>query len=113
MPYSFNIIGVSPLLTFFDYQQQMEQNPKRSKTHLGSYQCTLDGFIHSTELIPRKPDWDWDAVINTMINFWLKQGENIHYWQQQLSQCQENSVIVAQVVNFEAVRQEFEGVFKL
>jgi hypothetical protein len=113
MSYSFKIIGVSPLLAFFNYQQQMEQNPRRSKAHLGSYECTLDGFIQSTDLIPRKPDWDWDAVINAMVNFWLKQEDDINFWQQELQKSQKESIIVARVVNFEAMRQEFEDVFEL
>jgi hypothetical protein len=56
MSYCFDIIGVTPVLDFFYYQQNLEQNPKRSKAYLGSYQCTLDGFIQATEMIPKKPN---------------------------------------------------------
>ncbi len=112
MSYSFNIIDITPVLTFFNYQQQMEQNPHRSKAHLGSYQCTLDAFIHSTQMIPRKPDWDWDAVINTMVDFWLKQEEDIRYWQNQLKNASKETIIVARVVNLEALRHEFEAAFE-
>lgn len=112
MSYSFEIIGVAPILTFFNYQQRMEEPTRQSQTHLGSYHCTLDGFIESTKLIPQKPDWNWDDVINTMVNFWLSHEEKVRYWQNEFKEAEKDTIIVAKVVNFDCLRHEFEALFQ-
>ena len=111
MSYNFEILGIAPILTFFNYQQMFEQNPNRSKAYLGSYYCTLDGFIQSTELIPHKPNWNWDDVVNTMINFWLKHSSNIQEVKHQLELMENSSenIIVARIANVECLRNEFEA----
>lgn len=111
MAYSFDIIGVSPVLNFFTYQQQVERNPHRARAYLGSYVCTLDGFIESTELVAEKPDWDWDDVVSSIVNFWLGHGDSIRHWQKELAQATDQSLIVARVANFEVLRDELEGLF--
>ena len=63
MSYSFDIVGISPVLQFFDHQQRVEKTPNRSRAYLGSYCCTLDAFIEATQIVHRKPDWDWDAIV--------------------------------------------------
>lgn len=112
MSYGFDIIGTTSILEFFNYQQRHEQNPKRSKTYLGSYNCTLDAFIESTQMVHQQPNWDWDEVINTIINFWLKHEDKIQYWQQELTPLQPQQLIIARVVNFEVLRTELESVFE-
>ncbi|WP_013323174.1 hypothetical protein [Gloeothece verrucosa] len=113
MSYSFDIIGITPVLTFFNYQQQHEHNPHRGKTHLGSYECSLDSFIKSTKMVPSRPNWDWDEVTNIMIKFWLKNEDKIRYWKNELTRGkQEENIIVARVVNFEALRNELESLFE-
>lgn len=62
MSYSFDIIGVAPVLDFFTHQQRMETTPRRSQALLGSPLCTLDAFISATEAVHRRPDWDWDET---------------------------------------------------
>lgn len=109
MSYSFDIIGVAPVLTLFNYQQQVEQNPKGGKTYLGSHTCTLDSFIQSTQIIPYKPDWDWDEVVTTIINFWLNHEENIRYWKAELETVGQENLLVARVTNVNALRWEFES----
>lgn len=112
MSYNFEIIGITPIITFFNYQQELETNPRRSKTYLGSYQCTLDSFIESTKMIPKKPEWNWDEVIETMINFWLKHEDNIRHWKTELEKSQENTLVVGRVANLECLRVEFEQTFE-
>jgi hypothetical protein len=109
MYYSFDIVGVTPILDFFYYQQQVEQNPHRSKAYLGSYQCTLDSFIKSTEMIPLKPDWNWDQVIESIIDFWLYQEETIQTWKQTLENSHQENLIIARVANVKWLRQEFQS----
>jgi hypothetical protein len=113
MSYNFDIVGVTPILSFFNYQQRHEQNPKRGKTYIGSYKCTLDAFIESTKIIHRQPNWNWDEVINTIINFWLKHEDKIQYWKQELTALGGDNIIVARVVNFDILRTELESLFEV
>jgi hypothetical protein len=111
MSYSFEIVGITPVLAFFNHQQQLASRCDRSKVYLGSHQCTLDAFIESTNLIPEKPLWDWDEVIETTINFWLLHEADIRYWKQELKQTSEDNLIIARVANIEILRQELEELF--
>ena len=108
MSYTFDLIGVTPILEFFNYQQQIEKSIHRSKAYLGSYNCTLDDFMRSTELIPDKPDWDWDKVMETMIDFWFKHEPTIRYWQTELQNLGKDNLIIARVANVETLRNELE-----
>ena len=112
MKYTFEIIGVAPILTFFNYQQKLEQNENRSKAYLGSYECSLDGFIESVNTVTRKPDWDWDDVIKSMVNFWLKNEEKVRYWQQQFKPVPTEEILMARVANIDALRFEFESLLE-
>ena len=109
MNYTFDILGVTPVFTFFNYQQEVENNPRRSMAYLGSPECTLDGLIQATELIPDKPDWDWDAVVKTMVNFWLHHESNIQTWRREMASFCEATLLVARVANTQILRQEFEA----
>jgi hypothetical protein len=112
MSYSFDIIGVSPVLQFFNYQQREETHPDRSKAYLGTYCCTLDAFIEATEAIHRRPDWDWDAIVNTIVEFWLSQEANVRHWKHQWeSAAGDSNLLVGRVVNYDRLRSEFETLF--
>ncbi|ACB50147.1 conserved hypothetical protein [Crocosphaera subtropica ATCC 51142] len=111
MNYCFDIIGTTSLLTFFNYQQQLEQNQNRGKAYLGSHECSLDGFIESVENIPKKPDWNWDDVVGSIVNFWLKNEDKVRYWQNHCHTIDSDTVIVARVGKIEALRKEFESLF--
>lgn len=109
MAYTFDIVGVAPILTAFEYQYQAQEQPHRSKAYLSSPHCTLDDFIKSTELIPAKPEWNWDEVIQRIVNFWLKHEDRVRYWQQELFLAGQQNVVVARVANVETLRHEFES----
>lgn len=111
MSYSFDLLGVAPILKFFEHQQRVEQNPYRGKAYLGSYKCSLDAFIQSTQTLPYKPNWDWDEVVKTIVNFWLRHEDKVRYWKSELETLGQENVIVAQVTNFEAMRSELETLF--
>ncbi len=112
MSYNFDIIGISPVLQFFDQQQREEKTPNRSKAYLGSYCCTLDAFIEATQEVHRKPDWDWDAIVNSMVAFWLSRENDIRHWQQELENATGgNNLVVGRVVNYNSLRNEFESLF--
>ncbi len=108
MKYNFDIIGVTTVWDFFRHQQQVEQSPDRGCAYLGSYKCTLDGFIKATETIERRPDWDWDAIIAQMISFWMHDSDRVSSWRQELVNAEENSLIVGRIANFTNLRNEFE-----
>lgn len=113
MGYSFDIIAIAPVLQFFDYQQRAEQHPRRSKAYLGSYCCTLDAFIDATELVHHRPNWDWDAVVNSMVEFWLSQEDRIRHWKHELaSSGDDGHLLVGQVINYDRLRCEFEDLFQ-
>lgn len=42
MSYSFDIIGIAPILQFFNQQQQLATQAQLSQTYLGSY----PGWVH-------------------------------------------------------------------
>ncbi|MBD2256383.1 hypothetical protein [Pseudanabaena sp. FACHB-2040] len=111
MNYSFDIVGVSPTLQFFNYQQKVEQTPRRSKAYLGSYCCTLDAFIEATDIVHQKPDWNWDEVVNSMVDFWLNQEESIRHWKSELQNSGGDSLLIARVANLKSLRSEFEHLF--
>jgi hypothetical protein len=112
MSYSFDIIGIAPVLQFFNHQQRVETTRDRSQAYLGSYCCTLDAFIAATEAVHRRPDWDWDAIVSTIVAFWLSQETDIRHWKQQFAAVQgSQNLIVARVVNYDSLRHEFETLF--
>ncbi|MBF2035872.1 MAG: hypothetical protein IGR92_10420 [Leptolyngbyaceae cyanobacterium T60_A2020_046] len=108
MQYNFDIVGISPIWTFFKHQQQIEASRDRSCAYLGSYACTLDSFIAATEFIHQKPDWDWDAVASKIVDFWLRHEDRVAHWKQELRLAQEESLIVARVANVKQLRHELE-----
>lgn len=111
MAYTFDIVGVTPIGKFVQFQHHFARKPHRSKTYLGSYDCSLDGLIKATKMIPHKPNWDWDQVLQEIVNFWVKSEESIQHWKKQLEFVREDSLLVARVTNSEALRQEFEWLF--
>lgn len=109
MTYTFDIVSVTPVLNFFNHQQEIEQTPRRSRAYLGSYNCTLDGFIQSTELVHQKPDWDWDEAVSAIVNFWLDREDRVRHWQQIFQECGEGHLIIGRMANVKSLRREFEA----
>lgn len=111
MKYSFEIIGVSSFLYFFNHQQQKLQKPKpKGVEYLGAYKCTLDAFLESLETIPGKYGWELDQVVDTVVQFWLNNSDNIRYWQERLSDAGSNNLIVARVADIKSLKAEFESI---
>ncbi|MGF1568207.1 MAG: hypothetical protein ACFCVD_09045 [Nodosilinea sp.] len=112
MGYSFDIIGITPILQFFHHQQRVETHPDRSQAYLGSYGCTLDAFINATQSVHRRPNWDWDAIVSTMVEFWLSHEDDVRHWRQQFRASQgRDHLIIARVVNYASLRHELETLF--
>jgi hypothetical protein len=52
MNYTFEILGVSPTLTFFNQQQELLQQQQPSGVeYLANRKCTLDAFVASVETV--------------------------------------------------------------
>lgn len=112
MSYNFDIIGISPVLQFFNHQQRLETHPNRSQAYLGSYSFTLDALIEATQSIHRRPNWDWDAIVGKMVEFWLSQEDDVRHWKSQFEAVQGgDNLIVARVINYDSLRHELETQF--
>ena len=108
MKYSFDIIGVAPVISFFD-QQYHRQSVSAGAEYLAAYQCTLDAFLASVEELPQRRNWNLDGLVDSVIQFWLHNEEAIDHWQQRLMDAGRENLLVARVADFEALRVEFEG----
>ena len=113
MNYSFNIIGVSPLLSFFHYQLDTQQSHDYSGAeYIGTHRCTLDAFLESIDTLPQKRGWDLDKAVDTVINFWLHHGPQIKRWQQRLDDAGTESVIVGRLATTRSLRLELESLLE-
>lgn len=112
MAFTFELLGVSPVLDFFSHQQaQGEQQPMSGVEYLGSHKCTLDAFLKSVETVSPKRGWDLDETVDTVVNFWLNNVESIQHWKQRLEDAGQQNLIVARLADLKALRTEFERLF--
>lgn len=109
MKYTFNLVGVSPVLQFFDHQQHSLQKPKnQGLEYVASHSCTLDAFLESVEPVPLKWGWEMDEVVGTVVNFWMNNSESIRYWKERLQDAGRNNLLVARVAEMKALQAELE-----
>lgn len=110
MNYTFEILGVAPVLYFFNQQQELIYNkPDLSMQYLGSYKCTLDAFLDSVATVPPQQSWDLERVIQTMIEFWMNNSDTIHYWKTRLADAGKENLLVARVADLSSLKTEFES----
>ncbi|GCL38524.1 MAG: hypothetical protein ACKO9I_18050 [Sphaerospermopsis kisseleviana] len=110
MNYTFDIVGVSPILYFFNHQQQSLEKPLHQKVeYLGTQTCTLDAFLESVESVPTAGSWNLDQVVDTVIEFWLNNAETIQYWKTRLQDAGKDNLLVARVGEITALQAEFES----
>ncbi|ARV58960.1 hypothetical protein BZZ01_10210 [Nostocales cyanobacterium HT-58-2] len=109
MKYTFDIVGVSPVLNFFSHQQQnLQKLQYQGVEYVGTHKCTLDAVIKSVEPLPPKWGWDIDEVVGTVIEFWMNNSESISYWKSRLVDAGMNNLLVARVADITALKAEFE-----
>jgi hypothetical protein len=109
MNYTFDIIGVSPILDFFNHQHQSQEKfPPLGVEYMGAHKCTLDAFIESVEPLPQKWGWDLDEVVGTVIDFWMKNSESIHYWKLRLNDAGRDNLLVVRLADLKALKVEFD-----
>ncbi|AKG21703.1 hypothetical protein [Calothrix sp. 336/3] len=109
MKYTFDIIGVSPVLQFFHHQQQSKS---ANIEYLGIHRCTLDALMTSIDLALPHLSWDIDGVRNTVINFWMDNSESIRYWQARLTDAGNDNLLVTRVAEIQSLQAELETLFK-
>ncbi|RCJ15886.1 hypothetical protein A6S26_06195 [Nostoc sp. ATCC 43529] len=110
MRYSFDIVGVSPLLQFFNHQQQIWQQPSRQGVeYLGMHTCTLDTFLKSVESVPPQRGWNMDRVVDTVIQFWVNNSDSIRYWKGCLTNAGKDNLLITRLADITALQAEFES----
>lgn len=111
--YTFDIVGVSPVLYFFNQQQEIIQNNlKVGVEYVSSVECTLDALIYSVETVAPNKNWSLDEVVSTVINFWMKNAETIHYWKYRLRDAGTDSILVSRIADLQSLRTEFDRLFE-
>jgi len=110
MKYTFELLGVSPILTFFNHQHC--QSEETGSAYVGSYHCTLDAVLESVEPVPPRRGWDMDSVVDTVIQFWVNNAEQVKHWRSRLEDAGSQSLIVARVSDVQSLRSEFETLLR-
>ncbi|NJL64996.1 MAG: hypothetical protein HC903_28380 [Methylacidiphilales bacterium] len=109
MKYAFDIIGVSPVLHFFNQQVQSRKClPTQGVEYLGTQACTLDAFLETAESVTPKLSWNTDEVVETVISFWMNNSDSIRYWKSRLQDAGKDNLIVARLADIKALQSEFE-----
>lgn len=109
MQYTFEVLGVSPILYFFNHQQELLQQPAPGVEYISTYRCTLDAFLESVETVPPKRGWDPDQVVETVINFWMRNSEKVELWRRRLEDAGQENLLVARLADLSALRTTFES----
>jgi hypothetical protein len=112
--YTFDIVGVASILSFFNQQQAQERKPEKTGVaYISSYECNLDALIKSVEGGTFAPDWVKDDLVQSVLNFWLENSDSVKYWKRRLQDAGEGTVVVARVADDRALRQELELMLRL
>lgn len=113
MAFTFELLGVSPVLEFFQHQQaQSHRQPPSGVEYLGAYKCTLDAFIASVETVSPQHGWERDQAVDTVVNFWLTHVETVQHWQQRLKDAGQSNLVVARLADLRSLKAEFEQLFR-
>ncbi|WP_254564634.1 hypothetical protein [Oscillatoria sp. HE19RPO] len=113
MEYTFDILGVSPILYFFNQQQEkVIADSGVGVEYLATPKCTLDAFIDSVQTVSPSKEWDLDGVVQTVINFWMHNPDKIGYWKERLEDAGEQNLLVARVADLGSLRATFESILK-
>jgi hypothetical protein len=112
MSYTFEILGVTPVIHFFNHQQSVSQKSTTPGVeYLGSFTCTLDAVLDVMEPVTLKNGWERDQAVNTVIQFWVNNADRIHYWKLRLRDAGTQSLMVSRLGTARSLRNEFERLF--
>ncbi|MGK7906120.1 MAG: hypothetical protein AB4040_02685 [Synechococcus sp.] len=109
MNYSFELIGITPILDFFKHQHshRVQANKFRAE-YIGAYHCSLDRFLHHLQDVPIERKWDFDLLSQAVVDYWIASANSIQYWQSRLKDAGSSCLVVARVADTQALRNEFE-----
>ncbi len=108
MKYTFELLGVSPTLSFFNQQQELRQQQPIGVEYLANRKCTLDAFVASVETVSPKRGWDVDRAVDTVISFWMNNSDSIQYWKRRLQDAGRENLLVARVGDIKSLQAAFE-----
>lgn len=107
--YTFDIVGVSPILSFFNQQQDiLQKNLSTGVEYVPTFECTLDALIRSIETVSPQHSWQLDEVVGTVVNFWVKNSDVICHWKDRLQDAGKDSLLVSRVADIHSLKGEFE-----
>jgi hypothetical protein len=113
MAYTFELLGVSPVLDFFSHQQELSHQPSSGGVeYLSSYHCTLDAWIESVQGVPPERGWDLDRAVDTVVDFWLNNVEAVSHWKRRLEDAGDHNLVIARLADFRSLQAEFERLFQ-
>lgn len=113
MDYTFEILGVSPLLYLFDLQQsQTESHEHLAIEYVGANRCTLDATLQAVEPTVSKRGWDWDSLRRTAIDAWMQKADSIRYWKHRLDDAGQQDVLLVRVAESGDFRQVLETLMR-
>lgn len=112
MTYSFQILGISPVIQLFQSQQHVIQS-RPDLEYVGVHQCRLDAFVNSVERVALDKGWEKMPVVNTVIEFWVQNPQKIQYWGQRLQVAGQENLLLARVGKLEALKSRFDHLFNL
>ena len=113
MSYNFNILGVSPILYFFNQKQELLQQKSPSNLeYIATHQCTLDALIESVETTVSPQQWNIKEAVETLIKFWMTNPDTIWYWKKRLADAGDDNLLVARIADLNSLRSTFESLLK-
>lgn len=110
MKYTFEVLGVSTVLHFFNHQQEIIYTQSKPRVeYIGAYRCTLDAFLQSVETVPPQQGWNLDQVVETVIDFWVHNSDKVQLWKQRLEDAGHENLLVARISDLKSLRATFES----
>lgn len=109
MSYVFNLIGISPILEFFQHQQENPPTQTIGPAYIGTQTCHLDAFISSIETIPKHRGWDLDDVVDAVIHYWMSNEDSIRHWRDRLLDAGDHNLLIGRIANYRSLQTEFES----
>ncbi|WP_353258858.1 hypothetical protein [Prochlorothrix hollandica] len=93
MAYSFNLLGISPILDFFSHQQNRQGHiAQGGAAYVGTHECKLDTFIRSVEEVSPPRGWNLDQAVDAVIQYWMTNEGYVRHWQQRLQDAGQESL---------------------
>jgi hypothetical protein len=112
MQFNFEILGVSPVLDFFCHQQKINKRQHNlGVEYVGTQKCTLDALIRSIEPVPPKRGWDYEQLVESIVNFWIANPDTVDLWRSRLDDAGNENLLISRVGDIRSLRYELESIF--